>query len=263
MAAGMKNGRYLARAALQQGRVFALDDVEPADAGADVHADALGIVGVILQAGHLHGFIRRGEGEVDEAAHLLDFFFLDEVERVEVLDFGCNLAGELGSIKRCVSRSNCSNCTPLLPASKFFQTSSVVLPTPQIKPIPVTTTRRRQIYFPPFAVLSDVVDRVFHGADLLRVLVGNLDVESFFEGHDQFDGVERVGAQVVHERGAGGDFAFVHSELLDDDLLYLFVNCCHVFSLMCRYMPACESMACLRSDHCAENYLLTLACLSM
>ena len=39
--------------------------------------------------------------------------------------------------------------TPLLPASRFRQTSSVVLPTPQIRPMPVTTTLRPN-YFPPF-----------------------------------------------------------------------------------------------------------------
>ena len=51
--------------------------------------------GVILQARHLERFIRGGDGQVDEASHLLDFFFLDEVERVEVLDFSGDLAGEI------------------------------------------------------------------------------------------------------------------------------------------------------------------------
>jgi len=40
--------------------------------------------------------------------------------------------------------------TPLLPASRLLQTSSVVFPTPQIRPMPVTTIRRAN-YFPPFA----------------------------------------------------------------------------------------------------------------
>src|SRR5207302_953327 len=44
-----------------------------------------------------------------------------------------------------------SNCvmreTPLLPASRFFHVSSVVLPTPQIRPMPVTTTRRPKTTF--------------------------------------------------------------------------------------------------------------------
>ena len=44
MAAGNEERRDLARAALHQGSVFALDHVEPADAGADVYAYRLGIV---------------------------------------------------------------------------------------------------------------------------------------------------------------------------------------------------------------------------
>ena len=43
--------------------------------------------------------------------------------------------------------------TPLWPASRAFQTCSVVLPTPQIRPMPVTTTLRPNCYFPAFACL--------------------------------------------------------------------------------------------------------------
>ena len=39
---------------------------------------------------------------------------------------------------------------PDFPASRFAQVSSVVLPTAEIRPTPVTTTRRAN-YFPPFA----------------------------------------------------------------------------------------------------------------
>ena len=38
---------------------------------------------------------------MNEAAHLLDFFFLDEVERIEVLDFGGDGAGETRGIETC------------------------------------------------------------------------------------------------------------------------------------------------------------------
>ena len=60
-----------------------------------------------------------------------------------------------------------------------------------------------QTYLPAFRVLGDIVDRVLHGANLLGVFVGDFDVEGLFKGHDKFDGVERIGAQVVHKRGAG------------------------------------------------------------
>src|ERR1700732_2144621 len=93
--------------------------------------------------------------------------------------------------------------TPLLPASTACHTSPVVLPTPQIRPMPVTTTLRPKL-LATFRMLGDVIDGVLHGADFFRVLVGNFDVEGLLESHNQFDGIERIRAQVVHERSAGG-----------------------------------------------------------
>src|SRR5581483_573970 len=115
---------------------------------------------------------------------------------------------------------------PLFPASRFRQTSSVLLPTAQMSPSPVTTTLRAKL-LASFRVLTDVVDGILHGADLFGILVGNFDVESLLEGHYQLHGIERIGAQIVHERGIGGHFAFVHAQLLHDDLLHFFVNGCH------------------------------------
>src|ERR1700729_31294 len=133
---------------------------------------------------------------------------------------------------------------PLLPAVRACQTSAVVLPTEQSRPMPVMTTRRLwaltgilarllprllSTLLACLGVLADVVDCVVDGANLLRVFVGDFDVECLLKGHDEFYGVERVGAEVVHERCAGRDFALVYTQLLYDDLLHFFVNCCHVF----------------------------------
>src|SRR5579863_7952534 len=124
-----------------------------------------------------------------------------------------------------------SNCviraTPLLPARTACHTSPVVLPTPQIRPMPVTTTLRPKL-LATFRMLADVIDGVLHGADLLRVLIRNLDVEAFFEGHHQFDRIQRIRAQVVHERRARSDLALVYTQLFYDNLLYFLVNGCHV-----------------------------------
>src|SRR5271170_7808531 len=79
--------------------------------------------------------------------------------------------------------------TPLLPASKACHTSPVVLPTPQIRPMPVTTTLRPKL-LAAFRMLSDVIDGILHGADFFRILVGDLDVETFLESHHQFHGVK-------------------------------------------------------------------------
>src|SRR3974390_416510 len=114
---------------------------------------------------------------------------------------------------------------PLFPASSPRQTSSALLPTPQISPTPVTTTRRAKLIS--FRVGVDVVDRVFHGANLLGLLVGDLNSESLFKRHDQLDRVERVGAKVVHKRRIGSDFTLVHAQLLYDDLFYAFFYRCH------------------------------------
>jgi len=40
--------------------------------------------------------------------------------------------------------------------------------------------------------LIDVLDRVLHLADLLRLVIGDLDAKLFLERHDQLDRVERV-----------------------------------------------------------------------
>ena len=64
-------------------------------------ADAFVILRGDLQARHLHRFIGCREGKVDEASHLLDFFLLDEIQRIEVGDFGRDLAGEGRGIEGC------------------------------------------------------------------------------------------------------------------------------------------------------------------
>ena len=96
---GNEEGRDLARAAFQQRLVLALDDVKAADARADVHAHAGRDFRRHLQPRSLHGLIRRRQADVDEAAHLLQLFFLDEIQRIEILDFGRNLAGKLGGVE--------------------------------------------------------------------------------------------------------------------------------------------------------------------
>src|SRR5208337_796515 len=117
--------------------------------------------------------------------------------------------------------------TPLLPASRACHTASVVLPTEQIRPMPVMTTRLAKL-LTRLRVLADVVDGIGHGANLLRILVGDFDIEGLFKGHHELDSIERIGAQVIHERSAGRDLALVHTQLLDDNLFHFFINGCHV-----------------------------------
>src|SRR5271156_6775179 len=76
---GNKKWRDLARTARQVFRMFAFDDVESADAGADVDASGVGDFRRDLQAGHLHGEIGGGQRELDKAPGFLELFFLEPV----------------------------------------------------------------------------------------------------------------------------------------------------------------------------------------
>src|SRR5206468_2235534 len=85
--------------------------------------------------------------------------------------------------------------TPLLPASSADQFSSRVLPTADIKPTPVTTTRRGTwLYtlFAAFRVFLEVLYGFLHRAHLLRVLFRDGHLERLFEGHHEFHRVQRI-----------------------------------------------------------------------
>ncbi len=97
--AGNEEGRNLAGTAVEQVDVFALDDVETADAGADVNADSVAVLRRDLKTGVGHSLGGGGECEVDEAAHFAGLFFVHEEERVEVLDLGGEADGMTGEIE--------------------------------------------------------------------------------------------------------------------------------------------------------------------
>ncbi len=94
-----EEGRDLARSAVHHVGVFALDDVEPADAGADVDADVVAVGLIDDQAGVGHGLCGSSESKMDKASHLARLFFLDEEQRVEVLDLGGEADGMAGEIE--------------------------------------------------------------------------------------------------------------------------------------------------------------------
>src|SRR6266852_5662834 len=130
--------------------------------------------------------------------------------------------------------------TPLTPARRFFQLSSVPMPSAQTSPTPVTTTRRvncsysrMRWYCPaallPFGVLVDILDRILDGRHLLGVLVRHFNPERLLERHHQFHLVQRVRPQVIHERCRGRNFRFIHAQLLDDNLLYALFHAGHSF----------------------------------
>src|SRR5207237_7206668 len=99
-----------------------------------------------------------------------------------------------------------------------FHVSSVPVPSSVTKPTPVTTTllfsKITTSYLRFRKVILNVFDRVLHRGDFLRLFVGNLESESFFQRHHQLDRVEGVGAKIVNEGCGRSDFGLIDTELL-------------------------------------------------
>src|SRR4030095_8889391 len=84
----------------------------------------------------------------------------------------------------------------------------------------VTVTHYRSLFF----VLIDIVVSVTNALNFFRVFVGDFNTEFLFKTHHEFDGVQRVGTKVVDEPCVWCHFVFVHSEFVDDNLLYLILD---------------------------------------
>src|SRR5437879_3534618 len=94
-----KKWRDAPRPVLEQRLVLALDDLEPADAAADIDAYALFVLFAHLEAGAGHGAFSGRDAKLNEPPHLLDFFFLDVAMRIETLHFAGYLATEIGGVE--------------------------------------------------------------------------------------------------------------------------------------------------------------------
>jgi hypothetical protein len=79
--------------------MLALNDVETADAGGDVNADFVEVRILGFPVGGFYGEVRSSQSDLDEAAHFLQFFFLDPLEGIEVFDFAGDLAVKVRGIK--------------------------------------------------------------------------------------------------------------------------------------------------------------------
>src|SRR5688572_24115287 len=92
------------------------------------------------------------------------------------------LTSQANRTESCAGSNFLIGAAPGVPASKADQVASTSFPTGVTSPRPVTTTRRVNL-LPD--LLVEIIHRIAHGAKLLRVLVGDVDVELLLEGHDQ------------------------------------------------------------------------------
>ncbi len=159
---------------------------------------------------------------MNEAAHFPGFLLIHEEQRIKVLHLGGEadgMAGKIEGFDLCHTASARQEALPDLRGG-FSD------PADEAKAGDDNTTLLHFL-LGRLLVLFDVIDGVFDGFNFLGILVWDLDVEGFFELHDEFDDVEGVCAEIFLEARAGGDLSFVHLKLLDNNLFYLFVNCCH------------------------------------
>src|SRR5581483_8747515 len=96
--------------------------------------------------------------------------------------------------------------------------------------------RKRLLKFisSPIAKLSQVFFYIIVGllycCDLFSILVGNLELEFLFQGHDKLNQIERISVEVFNERCAGNDLAFIHTQLVNNNLFESFGNSSHYFT---------------------------------
>src|SRR5713226_5235769 len=100
---------------------------------------------------------------MDEASHLLQLFFFDEFQGIEILDFGGDLASKLGSVK--LGDTGHSALTGQQFSPHLFR--GVAHPTDQADSGDYDPTSQ---LLPAFRVFTDVIEGVLYGADFFRVL---------------------------------------------------------------------------------------------
>ena len=135
---------------------------------------------------------------MDEAAHFFQLFFSDELQRIEILDFGGDLAGKLGRIKLGYPCHSAFTGEQVLP--HFFRGVAHGADEPYASNYDPTSQ-----LLPAFRVLADVIHGVLHGADLFRVFVGdfnfNFSLQRFIAWNDDHGGV----GPRVHDAGISAD----------------------------------------------------------
>ncbi len=134
---GTKNGEILRRPPAMYAAVCVFDERQPADAGADAHAHALLVAGVVVEPGVVDGFDRGGEAVVDERVEAARFLRRQIFADVEALDLARDARGERRGVEA-RDRGRCRSAR----ADRCPRRRSTPMPTGATMPRPVTTTRR-------------------------------------------------------------------------------------------------------------------------
>src|SRR3989344_771401 len=244
--------RNPARSLFLDGQHGVLDRADAANAGADVHADLLGVGFRDFQPRVLERLDARRHAQLDETVHAPRFLF-GNAERggIEILDFtgdgGRVTAGieqrdradaafagqdvapvfgdtdangrqdaEAGNDDAPLAQSRIPHCLGAAPP-RF------------IKPKGRHPVRMTASYSNELSVQTgvDVVDGLLDGGDLFRLFIGNFAVKFLFQRHYQLDRIQGIRAQIIHEGGGGLDLALVNAQLLHDNLLDALFDTAH------------------------------------
>ena len=73
-------------------------------------------------------------------------------------------------------------------------------------------------------VFFDIFYDVSDALEFFGLFIGHFDGEFFFKGHDEFNGVEGVGAEVFNKAGGEDNLLSIHAELIDDDVTDFFFD---------------------------------------
>ena len=212
--------------------MLGLELVQPADSRTDEHATLLGGELGEFDARILHRGLGSHQCELREAVEVPRLLDPEAGHRVPVTNLPTEVNLELGRVEKGQRPDTAAAGAQRLPErmQAFPQRRdhphagdddaprmSHVAPNLSIHGIIVTYKSAVAAGLLGVRVLLDVIDRLADGLDLLGLLVGDGDVELFFEFHHKFHGVERIGTEVVDEGGLPGDLVLGDSHLFTDD----------------------------------------------
>jgi hypothetical protein len=163
--------------------MLAFDHVESTDTGGDVHARRIRKFRFHFEASHLHREFRSSEGQLNEPAHLFQFFFLNPDERIEIANFTGDAAVKSSGIKMGNRADTTLAGQQVAPDLVGPNAAPADQPYARHDNSAVQTCNllfgmgRPGGLLASLGVLLNVFDRVFHGGDFLCILVRDLNTE--------------------------------------------------------------------------------------